>query len=99
MKKNILYKLINSEYLVTTLYLIGMLGTLIASVYHVFFEKNNLGITPSIIVAAVSLLFILVAVIFAKLSTVQDKFSNKISYIIFITIVIIFILIFLVLFS
>lgn len=93
--KNIIHKFITLTSIVSILYFTGMFGVLITSIYHVFFEKNDLGITPSIVIAFISLLLILLAVIFAKLSKDTKEDPKNINLIIFITSFVIIVLFFL----
>ncbi|KGH32437.1 hypothetical protein [Lactococcus cremoris] len=66
--KNLDHQLINLNFLVTLLYIIGMLGVVGTSIYHLFFEKFQVGISPTLVLAFIFLSFILIAVIIAKFS-------------------------------
>ena len=66
--KNLDHQLINLNFLVTLLYIIGLLGVVVTSIYHLFFEKFQVGISPTMFLAFIFLCFILSAVIIAKFS-------------------------------
>ncbi|CAJ1223011.1 hypothetical protein LLWA12L8_FAMOGCFE_00243 [Lactococcus lactis] len=75
--KNIIHQFINLNSLVTLLYITGMLGVLVTSIYHVFFENFEVGFTPTMILAFIFLIFILIAVIIAKFSKDTKSDSNN----------------------
>ena len=86
--KNLDHQLINLNFLVTLLYIIGMLGVVVTSIYHLFFEKFQVGISPTMFLAFIFLCFILSAVIIAKSDStntiILGAFSIAIVFILFI---------------
>lgn len=94
-KKNIFSKLINFKFLVSILYFTGMLGVVVASIYHVYFLDNPVGITPTMILASISLILILSSVILAKFSKEAEEQSKNTVFIAVFSIIIVVVLLFL----
>lgn len=74
------YFKIQLSFLIKIFYWLGMGGSLLASIYYIFFDNKSVGIGPSTIVAFLSALLIMISVILAQFikntkKTKQDNYT------------------------
>ncbi|WP_142351016.1 hypothetical protein [Streptococcus equinus] len=70
--KNII-KVLHSSIVIGTLYYIGMLGVAFAALYYYFIEDKQLTNKTLMIIGFISFLLVFVAVVLAKISSVEEN--------------------------